>query len=347
MPRASRQNPAIRDFILENVSQHPGTVASLAAKQFGLSRTAVGRYLKRLVDEGILKAEGRTNARRYALLPLVNECFRIELAPGLAEDAVWRFRIVPMVSGVPQNVVDICQYGFTEMLNNAIDHSESADAIISYQQDYNTIKMNIIDHGIGIFEKIQRDFNLADPRSALLELSKGKLTSNKKLHSGEGIFYTSRMFERFQILSGKLFYTKTRQEDDGWLIETEDKIEYTKGTYVAMHISTKATRTTKEIFEKYQGDNIFFRRTHVPIKLGRYPGEQLVSRSQAKRILARFDDFSEVILDFSGVGQIGQPFADEIFRVFKNAHPHIGLIAIHTSPEINAMIEYVETAGKT
>ena len=100
------------------------------------------------------------------------------------------------------------------------------------------------------------------------------------------------------------------------------------------------------MFEKYQGDDLRFRKTHVPIMLSRYPGEQLVSRSQAKRVLARFDNFSEVFLDFADVQDIGQAFADEIFRVFKNAHPEIALYAVNTSPEIDRMIAYVTTTNK-
>jgi hypothetical protein len=50
-----------------------------------------------------------------------------------------------------------------------------------------------------------------------------------------------------------------------------------------------------------------------------YEGESLMSRSQARRLMNRFDRFSEVVLDFTGVNFIGQGFADEIFRVFANA----------------------------
>ena len=82
-----------------------------------------------------------------------------------------------------------------------------------------------------------------------------------------------------------------------------------------------------------------FRKTHVPIKLGNYPGEQLVSRSQAKRILTRFEEFSEVLLDFHGVEESGQAFADEIFRVFRNQHPDIKIIAVRAEPDVQNMID--------
>ena len=109
-----------------------------------------------------------------------------------------------------------------------------------------------------------------------------------------------------------------------------------------MEISTDAEWSMRTVFNAYQEDDLRFRKTHVPIKLGNYPGEQLVSRSQAKRVLARFDQFSEVILDFQGVEDIGQPFADEIFRVFRNSHPDTQIIAVRANQDIMKMIRFVK-----
>ena len=338
--RRSRQNPLVREFILRNVEKFPNSIARETAEEFGLSRTAVNRYLRRLIEEGLLTATGKTNARRYELRNLVEIAFRLEgITVSSSEDTVWRFRILPHIRDVPQNVVNICQYGFTEMLNNVIDHSVSDDALISFRQNFCRISIDIMDSGVGIFEKIQKDFNLPDPRSALLELSKGKLTSDKARHTGEGIFFTSRMFDIFEIRSGNLFYTRSRADDDEWLIETGDIVDPGQGTAVRMEISTDAGWTTREIFAQYEGDHMRFRKTHVPIKLGNYPGEQLVSRSQAKRILTRFEEFSEVLLDFHGVEEIGQAFADEIFRVFRNQHPDIKIIAVRAEPDVQKMID--------
>lgn len=64
----------------------------------------------------------------------------------------------------------------------------------------------------------------------------------------------------------------------------------------------------------------------------------LLSRSQAKRLLARFEKFEEVMLDFKDVQTIGQAFADEIFRVFALQHPEVKIIAINTTPEVQQMI---------
>jgi hypothetical protein len=69
--------------------------------------------------------------------------------------------------------------------------------------------------------------------------------------------------------------------------------------------------------------------------------------SRPKRILARFTDFSEVILDFTGVNEIGQAFADEIFRVFRNEHPETLVAAVGTNENIDRMIRYVQSENAT
>ena len=76
----------------------------------------------------------------------------------------------------------------------------------------------------------------------------------------------------------------------------------------------------------------------MPVSLVRYGDEALISRSQAKRLLTRFDRFKRVILDFKGVEQIGQAFADEVFRVFTRSHPDIELVPFNANPDVDAMI---------
>jgi anti-anti-sigma regulatory factor len=72
-----------------------------------------------------------------------------------------------------------------------------------------------------------------------------------------------------------------------------------------------------------------------------HEGESLMSRSQARRLMNRFDHFREVVLDFSGVDFIGQGFADEIFRVFANANPGTQLIPINCTETVKKMIAHV------
>jgi len=324
--------------MLRHVEAHPADISRMTAAYFQISRQLVARYLRRLVDEGQLEATGNTKDRRYRLKWFVDETFVVPVNPQLAEDVVWRTKVLALLDGVPTNVVSMCQFGFTEIFNNAIEHAQSQIIITGVRRNANLIEIRLTDMGVGIFNKIQQALTLSDPRHALLELAKGKLTTDPGGHTGEGIFFTSRMFDEFAILSGDLFFGATTG-DENWLVEVENR-EPRQGTMVSMEISTHSRRTTQEVFDKYAAPaaEYSFSRTHVPVKLARYGEEQLVSRSQARRVLARFEKFQEVLLDFSGVETIGPAFADEIFRVYRQAHPEIKVLGIHMKPQIEEMV---------
>jgi anti-sigma regulatory factor (Ser/Thr protein kinase) len=335
---------SIQDYILENIDSNPNTISKSVSTKFNISRQSVHRYLNNLIREGLVTAEGNTKNRRYSLKPLVNEWFFLSIDSNLREDVIWRQSLRPLLNSVKNNIIELFQHGFTEMLNNVIDHSGSPSTAIRFTKYTNKLVLCVIDDGMGIFKKICQAFNLDDERHAVLELTKGKLTTDKAHHTGEGIFFTSRMFDRFSIGSGSLYFSHTQGEEEDWLLQDDDK--YIKGTIVEMAIGINSSRTVKEVFDKYAatGDDYSFTRTHVPVALVRYGEEQLVSRSQAKRLLARLEPFKEVFLNFEGVDIIGQSFADEIFRVFKNEHPDIKIVWINASNQIENMIKRV-TAG--
>ena len=81
-----------------------------------------------------------------------------------------------------------------------------------------------------------------------------------------------------------------------------------------------------------------FNKTHVPLSLATYEDENLISRSQARRLLSGFHQFHEVLLDFQSVESIGQAFADEIFRIYARNNPDVKIIAINTNQQIEKMI---------
>ena len=341
MNTRSEVTQSIRRFILKNVEEHSADIAAFTAEVFGVSRQSVSRHLRNLVAQGLITATGKTKSRRYYLVTLVEESFSLMVTPEFEESVVWHQRLLPHLDGIAPNVLTICDYGFTEMLNNVIDHSESERVNINLIRNADKVMMNIRDFGVGIFNKIQSELNLNDPRHALLELSKGKLTTDPRLHTGEGIFFTSRVFDNFYIFSGSIGFTQEYKED-GWLFDDIGR-EHIEGTIVSMDIRTDAEHTIQEIFDRFASgeDDYSFNKTHVVIKLSRYEGENLISRSQAKRILSRVDLFREVSLDFQDIDTIGPSFADEIFRVFPNQHPEILFIPVNTSPQVQRAIQRV------
>jgi anti-sigma regulatory factor (Ser/Thr protein kinase) len=339
MSRVRARGEEIRRFILDNVQTHPNRITRLTADRFAITRQAVNGHLNRLVGEGSLRENGNTRSRTYALAPLVEWSQRYSLNTNNSpeEDVVWRQDITKTLGPLPDNVRDIWAYGFTEIFNNARDHSVGSKVDVSIRKTAVSTQMLIVDDGVGIFRKIQKAMNLLDEKQAVFELSKGKLTTAPDRHSGEGIFFTSRVFDNFDILSGGVFFTHEFGDDEDWL---SDEKTIRDGTAVFMSLHNHTARTTKKIFDQYAvGDDYGFNKTVVPVELAQYGDDKLISRSQAKRVMARVDLFKTVVLDFKDVPTIGQAFADEVFRVFAIAHPDVELMSLNTNREVQQMIQ--------
>ena len=336
MVNLRKRSESIRRFIIASVEAHPKDIARLVADKFEISRQAVNRHLGQLVDEGYLTSAGQTRNRTYALALLERLVFDYRIDDSLTEDRVWSTDVLPVLQQLPANVLQIWHYSFTEMMNNAIEHSEGTTIRVVAHKTAADVRIFITDDGVGIFKKIQGALDLLDERQALLELAKGKFTTDPKRHSGEGIFFASRMFDEYAIVSGSVIFTHNQDEDEDWLHQREAP---TTGTTVAMKLSNHTSRTTAKVFARFSTDDDFgFTKTVVPVSLAEYGDDNLVSRSQARRLLARFERFRVVVLDFSGVKEIGQAFADEIFRVFAVLHPDVEIIAVNESQAVRRMI---------
>lgn len=271
------------------------------------------------------------------MMPIAEVVKHYQISAGLEEYLVWRRDVQPALGPLPQNVLDIWQYSFTEMFNNAVDHSGGSQITVKVAKLNGTTEILVQDDGVGIFRKIQKAMGLLDERHAILELSKGKLTTDPERHTGQGIFFTSRMVDSFWVLSGGVSFGHKFGDTQDWALEDPEPMD---GTFIFMRLDNHASRTLKEIFDQYSsGDDYGFTKTVVPVDLARYGNDRLISRSQAKRVLARVDLFKTVMFDFAGVEMAGQPFVDEIFRVFARSHPQIEVYAINENPDIAQLIE--------
>lgn len=342
MTKVRSRGEQIRRFIVSHVEKHPTDIARFAAEHFGITRQAVNKHLQRLVEEHALVSAGKTRNRAYRLYPLAQWLKEYELNDSLAEDIIWRSDVEPSLGQLPENVRDIWHYGFTEMLNNAIDHSEGSSVEVLLRKNAAVTEIAIVDNGIGIFRKIQAELGLVDERHAILELSKGKLTTDPANHTGEGIFFTSRVFDAFDILSGGVYFSYKFGDAEDWILE---RARPESGTVVWMELNNHTSRTLKGVFDQFTSDDAFgFTKTVVPVRLAQYGGDKLVSRSQAKRLLARVERFKTVMFDFTEVESIGQAFADEVFRIFASRHPEVELMAIKANSAVNRMIQRAKSA---
>jgi anti-sigma regulatory factor (Ser/Thr protein kinase) len=326
---------AIRRRALALISGNGSGVATRLAGEFGLSRQVANGYLRGLVRDGFIEATGTTRAKAYRLKTL-EEADLTFPREGLDEDRVWRELIKPVMSTLPDNVRNVWHYGATEMINNAIDHSGSKSVGVQVRRNAFETEVTVVDEGEGIFLKIQRALGLADPRESILELAKGKLTTAPAHHTGEGIFFTSRVMDLFEIESHHLRFSHQPRTDDRIVEHAAD----TAGTRVRMRLANDSPRTMLEVFNQFTdgSEDSNFDRTVVPLRLAQHEGDRLVSRSQAKRVANRLERFKRVELDFSGIEEIGQAFADELFRVYAREHPDIRITPVNTVPAVAQMI---------
>jgi len=336
---SKEKREAIKSFIIQNLETHPTDIVSFAAETHKISRQAVSIYLRKLITDEIIEKNGDRKSTIYKL-KTQKHVFSFERTPGLAEDVIFHNNIKPVLpKNLAENVIQICNFAFSEIFNNAVDHSEAHKISVTVELDILRVRIYITDDGVGIFNKIQKALNLENPRFAILELVKGKFTTAPQRHSGEGIFFTSRMVDRFLIISSNLTFYGHKNSDI--ILESPGK---DIGTIVVMEINRNSLIRAADVYDEYAAgdkDDYAFSKTIVPVGLMQYEGEALISRSQAKRLIARFERFKEVALDFTGVKLIGQAFADEVFRVFKNDHPNVNLIPINAADEVKKMIAHV------
>lgn len=308
----------------------------------GISRQALNKHLKVLIESGLVYKTGVTRGARYrkgpGRRPSMTAIHKIYPLTGLKEDEVFRqMRTALNLSGrVSSNTYGLLEYAFTEMLNNAIDHSYSDDCRTRIFLGKYDAEFTIRDYGIGLFESIKTNFNLKNEGEAVGELLKGRSTTMAEKHSGEGIFFTSRIADYIRFKSHTATIAMTGGGQD--VILTKNK--FIQGTEVVFRLSRQSNRDLDKIFRQYAPEEFDykFEKTKITVKLFE---EDYLSRSSAKRLLHGLDKFKEIVLDFSRVNSIGQGFADEVFRVFKKTHPAITVAAENTAEPVAIMIRHV------
>jgi signal transduction histidine kinase len=108
---------------------------------------------------------------------------------GPAEHEVWRRIVDDLDLDVDSEAGRIIAYAFMEMLNNAIDHSGSQTAIITWWISSGRWYFEIKDNGIGAYAKLEEGLRLGSAFEAVQELSKGKRPTDPVHHTGEGTFH--------------------------------------------------------------------------------------------------------------------------------------------------------------
>ncbi|MBQ6886514.1 MAG: DUF4325 domain-containing protein [Lachnospiraceae bacterium] len=347
MSFTDKKREEIKKYILRKIALDDAEVISKTMDNFGISITSVKRYLQEAIkSEAIMTADDCECG--YKLVEHIF-CGQVDLEQGhLEEDRIFEDYIAKYLKHCNEAAFRIWQYTCQEMLNNAIEHSRGGNICIEVHVNTLFTKVIILDDGVGTFRTLVEYMSKngwENPREedALIELYKGKITSNAACHSGEGIFFSSKMTDEFMLWSDARVYMcgngKNSATIQSHLLAYASRIKKI-GTIVCMSLENETERRIGEVFDMYTNIEEGFIKTHIPVKEACINGEP-VARSQARRICNRLEEFKEVIFDFSNVEFIGQGFADEVFRVYAVAHPQVVLCPMHMVPEVERMIRHV------
>ena len=353
MSLTNKERERIKRHILEQIYYSSPTIVKSTAETYNISRTTVNRYLEKMENEGIIE-KCEDGPCKWKLKEIRQQYFAyFPQKNNLEEDRIFEADILPLVKGLPENVVKIWEYVFCEIMNNAIEHAKAEHIGVLVKENILYTHISIGDNGIGIFENIreyilnttQTDITLDEAMSILFV---GKMTTNRESHSGEGIFFSSRSLDRFYIYSSnRIFaheaYDKNISVDIRTIEDSESKdaIANEKGTFVVMELWNQSKRQLKEVFDMFSSDEKGFYKTQISIKSA-IPSVFPVSRSQARRLCRGFDKFEEVELDFSGVDDVGRAFVHEIFCVFLGKHPEISIRIKNANSTVEGVIRSVK-----
>lgn len=326
-------------YMLQHIDTDDKNLVNKAVDAFNVSRTTIYNYLKQMVTKNIIQKSEKCSCK-YELVS-TGQIFRYSTDTQLEEDRLYDNDIFPLIKNLSKNVQDIWRYIFTEIMNNAIEHANASEILCRVEQNYLFTEIAILDNGIGIFKKIQQFFKENGENISLDEavdsLFPGKLTTDSNHHSGEGIFFSSRLADRFYIQSSGKIFTHNTFNDFKFSMPEEINFD---GTTVFIRLANNSHKQIKDVFDMFSNPDVGFFKTQIPIahmfETG-YP----VSRSEARRLGTCIKAFEEVDLDFKNVSNIGQAFTHEIFVVFTNNNPDIKISFSNANDDISKMIRRV------
>lgn len=336
------KNEVAQTILSEAIKRGKVSSASVA-KRYKISRQAAHKTLANLTKKKKLLKIGKTKGAYYIpysekeAVRRKRQTLRLRLKnKSLQEDIVFdRLALSSnLISDLSSGTKGIFRYAFTEMLNNAIEHSKSSYVTLEIYDSDNSICFKVIDQGIGIYNSIKLKYHLQNDFEAVQELLKGKKTTAPEKHSGEGIFFTSKISDLFEIYGGKIRLIIDNKLKDLFVKD----ISSVKGTRIVFQINKNSKKDLGALFTEYTSEDFKFSKTKVVVKLFE-KGTDHISRSQARRLLFDLTRFQTIVLDFNKVKEIGQGFADEIFAVFSKAHPEIEIKAENASPAVEFMIK--------
>ncbi len=334
MKFSEEKKTSIKRYILEKIDRGEENICLAVIDNFNLNETTFYKYINEMLEEKIIQ---KVHRGKYQLVSKKYQYHLSRKSGDLDGDTIaYNKCLAKHVKKFGKNIEQIWAYVFSEMTNNVMDHSNAEKLDIVIEQNYLLTKVWMFDDGIGIFKKIKKHFKLENVEEAVNELFKGKITTDAKHHSGEGIFFSSRMMDEFCIVSDNRIFSHNKYNQE--YLQTL-KIPFKTGTAVLMKLSNFSRRTPRDIFIQFENSEGEFEKTNINLKM--IFDTDPISRSQAKRLCNGLERFKTIELDFESIEWMGQGFADQIFRVFANEHPKIIIKPVNMNADVKKMYKHV------
>ena len=272
---------SVTQWITAAAQEHGQGLPEHVMARLGISRRSALALLNKLVTAQWLAREGKS--RHWSFVPgsLRQVVHRYALA-GLQEDLPWQRDFAPHFS-LPPTVARMARHALSELLNNVLEHSGGQHVAVSLRTTILHLQLLVSDDGCGVFEHVQQSFGISDPTMAMLELSKGKLTSAPDRHGGHGLFFTSRLADVFDVHANHRAFQCRGWDHHSW---HPTKAVARDGTSIYIAINLDTPRTLDQVLQAHSrsGEGHGVESTCVPLQLTTGPQTRLASRAQAKRV---------------------------------------------------------------
>lgn len=333
-----------RNLIRHTLEAHDSVTMAQLLEITGLTRPAVLYHLRALMEAGDAELVGPSRGRSVRYRSPYDDRWDFPLHELVREHLLWNdLRDELLEPDSSAEAQDIQEYVFGEMVNNVLDHSASPDLTITRRLTNTGTEISVRDYGIGIFQHIADVEGLADDFASLLRLQSGTYTTDPQNHTGQGIFFSSRAVDHFSIGSGELAWLVDNVVGDS----TVTRISPVAGTVVKWSLAGRSARSLTALFEYFSREDDRgipqFAVTCISVSVAA-GAAGYATRSAARELLADKQQFEVIILDFSNVENIGQGFADEVFRVYQAQHPTVTIDPIHMNEQVAFLVNQARGA---
>jgi len=297
------------------LAQEPeGLSSGQVATRLGISRQAAFSHLTALAEQGLAERIGRGRGTRYRArradaldsqaVDMGAAILRLRIAP---DDAPWE----ELAARAPFDGMSACASrlfagALERLLRGARERDPEGAPQLAVFDQHEHVLLELTDAGEGFFEASRRRLAASSAGEARLLLSKGL--------GDEDLRWLTGAADDFEVESGGLRWRFDNLRADQALGSLDTPRPGTRVRFCAdplrpMNIDALGSSPSP---------------AHALVRLFA-SADVFPSRDEGRDLMQGLEDCERVVLDFGGVREIGEGFADEIFRLWAGVHPHVRL----------------------